>query len=67
MSRQRALGAVVGLLSIGLAAFSADGSGITFTPTPGFTGIYSYRYNLVNGAAVQQLAIGGDLLRAKRI
>ncbi|WP_158271819.1 S8 family serine peptidase [Methylosinus sporium] len=51
-----ASGAVVG----GVAALSADGGAITFTPTAGFTGVMKFKYHISDsagktGALVQQV------------
>jgi hypothetical protein len=39
-----------GVVSGGIASLSADGSTITFTPTPGYTGVYSFRYHVVDSS-----------------
>jgi subtilisin-like proprotein convertase family protein len=44
-----------GTINGGTAALSANGSTITITPTPGFTGVISFQYNLTNGAVVQEV------------
>lgn len=44
-------GTVVG----GTVALSSDGSTVTFTPTPGFTGIMAFKYHVVQGLTVGQI------------
>jgi subtilisin-like proprotein convertase family protein len=41
----------------GVAALSADGTTITFTPTPGFTGVMSFRYHLEDSSGQNGLIV----------
>jgi len=46
-----------GVVSGGVASLSADGTTITFTPTPGFSGVYSFRYYVVDSSGNDGLTV----------
>ena len=46
-----------GVVNGGVASLSADGSTITFTPTPGFSGVYSFRYYVVDSSGDDGLTV----------
>ncbi|HUB47435.1 MAG TPA: Ig-like domain-containing protein, partial [Acetobacteraceae bacterium] len=46
-----------GVVNGGVASLSTDGSAITFTPTPGFSGVYSFRYYVVDSSGNDGLTV----------
>ena len=46
-----------GVVNGGVASLSADGATITFTPTPGFSGVYSFRYYVVDSSGNDGLTV----------